>query len=238
MNIPEFVLAFYKENVALVSAIAWPSAVVISVWLFRREVRGLLDRVVSVNWRDGVLQLREAVREAQADIAEVEAEKSLARGDNTEVQPSLPSQAAPSSAEEFLVNERVYLGRASNDNSRTLLVNRATWRTYSKLVKLVNELSLKYASSLLHGTTTASMPTQVAALVGAGVIPTSVGNAILELRSQRRRFLSLREKEPQEQDLEAFNSLAGEIYGLVQRGAAVAISQSSRAENEIPEAQD
>lgn len=226
MDMPSFLLSLYKENVALVSSIAWPIAVVTSVWLFRREVRGLLDRVVSVNWREGILQLRDAVREAQADIEEVEAEKlqevpkeaepagrqtadSVNRLDVYEAPPSLSGHGRT----DYELGEPESAVRRKN---RYLSIVQGTGPSYLRIARFVKQLSKDHSTGVGER---AQVEDHVDALAEQGVIPESVARAIIELRAQRKMLFSRRFGEISPSELQAFNRLADQVFELLQRAA-------------------
>lgn len=244
MDISEFLLAIYKENVALVNAVAWPLAAVVSVSLFRREVRGLLDRVVSVNWREGVLQLREAVREAQADIAVVEAGREAAAAPIEASSPAgLGRSVRPQdvAVHEAQLNSRDYVGKSSNpptddDDSgfrkrRYQAVHGGTTPSYMRVVLLLNRLAKEHSDRV---ELSSKLEDQIEGLVDAGLIPESVGIAVLELRSQRRRLFASMGKIPDARDIETFNSLAADVYELVTRASVLARNRAQHsAENGV-----
>lgn len=69
MDFPTFFLGLLKEQTALMSAVAWPLAVVWIACLFRKEVRVLIGRVASIRSPFADVELKEELAQTQAAVA-------------------------------------------------------------------------------------------------------------------------------------------------------------------------
>lgn len=69
MDVPTFLLGLLKEQTALLSAFAWPLAVVCVACLFRKEVRVLIGRVASIRSPFANVELKEELAQTQAAVA-------------------------------------------------------------------------------------------------------------------------------------------------------------------------
>jgi len=68
MDFPTFFLGLIKEQTALLSAVAWPLAVVWIAYLFRKEVRVLIGRVAAIRSPFANVELKEELAQTQAAV--------------------------------------------------------------------------------------------------------------------------------------------------------------------------
>lgn len=250
MDVPTFLLGLLKEQTTLLSAFAWPLAVVCVACLFRKEVRVLIGRVASIRSPFANVELKEELAQTQAAVANAvvksdagpeEASAEAPVGSDVDGTEGLKRQGEDVTKDLYARHKSQYLnwlatyrklGDGRNAHNEVGMLIAQNWVPIERLIS--DMFSFATGTKFVTGLTTSDKAIRLAE---RGVINNAEAEAVIELDALTGRMLLSKASLDELSALDRYASMAESIRTLLTQRWARLRNNHAQSGGAVPSAE-